>query len=90
MTEWLVPGVSVPWGHALVPGNPGYDGIQGLTFPMSWGPSAAWWSSCPGSVFPGMVSWSWWELRLSAPGPGRTVCHRDITTLALAIVNPDH
>lgn len=71
--EWLVTGVSGHWGHALVLGNPGYDGVQGLTLPMSWGPSAAWWSSCPGSVFPGMGPWSWWVLRPSAPGPGRGV-----------------
>lgn len=73
VTEWLVLGISVQWGHVLVPGNPGNDGVQGLTFPMSWGPSTAWWSSWPRSVFPGMVPWSWWDLRLSNPGPGRNV-----------------
>lgn len=59
MTEWLVPDVPVLWGHDVVPANPDYDGVQGLTLPMSWGPNAPWWSSCPGSVYPEMGPWSW-------------------------------
>lgn len=53
LSDWMLgPGVSVHWGHVLVPGNPGYDGIEGLTkgSSFSWvGSNAAWWSSRPGS-----------------------------------------
>lgn len=79
VTEWLVPGVSVCWGHVLVPGNPGYDGVEGLTkdSPFPWAGVQLLLGGSPvaalGPVVPGMVPWFCWELRLSAPRSGSAV-----------------